>query len=807
MRPIKWCTYLPIRPFIISALTLLCLFMAACKEDPEKAKVRHMERGKQYLEQKLYAEARIEFRNALLIDKKLVAAYYGLGEANLGLANLQEAFDAFKQAVELDENHLDARVQLGNIYLQYVRDDKEASRLADEVLQKDPHHIEGHILRASVRLARKQWEEAEAELKRALELNPQRLETHLSLARYYDQRSKAQTSQAEVEGFKREAERIFRQAVEMHPRSSLARLAFGDFLYSTGKAAEAEEQLRQADELAPRDKLVLTALQRFYETQLRFEEAEKYLVRLAELNPDKNAGRASLYDLHARAGKLDQAIGEYQQLLKENPKYIRGYSRLAELLLEKNDLDGAARQIEEALKLNRQDTDALLVRGRLHTLKGNYEAAIPDLEQVLKQEPTLPAALYYLADAHLQNNDPERARAYVNSLLNYYPQSPAGLLMLIRILLNQGKASEAVQIADQIINGIAFLKANAAAFQASRLTPEMLPDLESKGYVSRAVARIQLQDLRGAEVDLIRAAQIDPPSPEPHSNLAMLYLLRNDLNSARREAELALQLAPNNPVALSTAITVYIQQKEFAAAHTRLDTLLASRPDDAVLLDQKVRVFSAQNDLAKTEQTLRRIVEVAPNYLNAYFELSAFYHNQKQTDRAIAQLQEVINRRPSNRLQVAQAHVLTGMLEEARGRYEEAVRNYEKSLHFDTRSVSAAIAYNNLAWLIADRGLGNLDKAADYARNAIGILPEASFYDTLGYVFHKKQLYSVAIEQFNKAIEKRPLNPTYHFHLARVLRDNKELQKARQAYERAIKLGGADFAEADLAKQELAALR
>jgi tetratricopeptide (TPR) repeat protein len=807
MPQLIWRAHSPVCPALLALLAMVCVFAAACKEDPQKAKLKHVEKGKQYLKEKRHAEARIEFRNALLIDKNLADANFGLAEADLELGNLQEAFEAFRKTVELDDNNLEARIRLGNIVLQYARDDREAERLAGEVLQKNPNHIGARILRASVLVTRKQWNEAQAELENTIALDRNHTETYLSLARYYEQRGKAQENQVEAERFSAEAERVFRQAIETDRRASSARLAFGDFLYANKRQAEAEEQLRAAVEIAPDDKLALTALQRFYETQHRFDEAEKYVAKLAELDTDKNNGRAQLYDLHARAGRLDQAISEYEELVKQSPKYTRGYSRLAELLLARGDTAGASKHIDEALKLNKQDTDALLVRGRINTLNGRYRDAITDLEQVLKQEPTLPAALYYIADAHLQNNDPERARAFIKDMLRYNPQNPAGMLMLIRIHLHQGDAAEAVQTAEQIINGIAYLKQHQSALQASRLQPEMLPDLEAKGYTSRAVARIQLKDYKGAQADLERAAQIEPRSAEPHTNLATLFMLRNDLSSAQREAEKALELQPTNAQAVAAAVRVYLQQRNFDLAHAKLDGLLAAQPKSAMLLDQKALVFAAQDDAANTEKTLRSIIESDPNYLNAYFELSAFYVRRNQTDRGIAELQEIIKRKPDDLLQMGQAHVLLGMLEEARERYDEAVKNYEKSLVYDTRSASAAIAYNNLAWLYADRGKGNLDKAVDYGRNAITITPEAAFYDTLGYVYYKKQLHSKAAEQFGKAIEKRPLHAAYHLHLARALRENGQMPQARQAYERALQLGGANFPDAPQVRQELAALR
>src|SRR5262249_21864450 len=257
-------------------------------------------------------------------------------------------------------------------------------------------------------------DEAKQELDRAIEFDPNRIETQLNLARYYDARAKADPAQANT--YKAQAEAVFKQAVEKNPNAPNVRLSYGDFLFANKRAGEAEQQLLAAHKSDPADKLVLVALRRYYESIERYDEAENYTRKLAEFDPDKTAGRAQIIDLHARTGRVYQAIGEYQKLLRDDPKYLRGYSRLAELLLEIGDMTGATKNVENALKLNSQDTDALLMRGRLNTLNGQYREAISDLDQVLRMEPAMPSALYYAVDAQLANNDVTQARLYANRL-------------------------------------------------------------------------------------------------------------------------------------------------------------------------------------------------------------------------------------------------------------------------------------------------------------------------------------------------------------------------------------------------------
>ncbi len=810
-----------VRLVLLSCLALTCLLVQACKEDPEKAKLKHLTKGKQYLQEKKYNEARIEFRNVLLLDKKSAEATYGLAEAALGLNNVQEAYDALDATIGLDPKNLDAKIRMGNIYLQFVRDSTnitEAEKYAREVLEADANNIEGYILRASVRSAQQKWTEAQQDLKRAIDLDPKRVESHLSYAKYWQERGKSST---EKTAFLTEAEKYFNQALNLNSKSSLAHLAFADFLYSNQRLDEAETQLKQAVDAEPNDRIALAAIARFYESRKNLAEAEKYLVRLAEVNPDKNAGRAQLIDLHAREGKIEQAINEYQELIKQSPKFIHSYVQLAGLLMGKGDLAGAQQQIEAALKVDKQNTDALLMRGRLNINSGKTREAIADLEQVLKNEPKHAMGLYFMADARVRDGDPERARSDINELLKYYPESPAGLLMKIRILLSQTRPSgeanatakdeinEALKTADRIIAGLGSLKANAVALQASRLDPESLPGLESQSYAARAVAKIQLKDTAGAVADLERSVQIDPRNTEARGNLINVLLSKNDLVKARQLADQTLEIRPLADTAVTNIINVYLAQKDYATALQKLDGLIAAQPSKkAFLLDQKVAVYSAQGDPANTELALRQVLEADPKYLDAYFKKFALYKSQDKSDQAINELQQVVNMRPDNPRQLAQAHLLLGMTEEERGRYEEAIKNYERSIALDARTTVASIAFNNLAWVIADKNKGNLDKAAEHARKAIQLAPTiASYYDTLGYVLHKKRLNGVAIEQYRKAIERRPNDPTFYQHLAQAYQENGDKGKALQAYEQALKLGGSNYRDAEVVKNEIAKLR
>jgi Tfp pilus assembly protein PilF len=174
--------------------TLLFVLLAAfvvisgCT-NPEKAKIAHVNQGEAYLKDEKFQAASLEFRNAIQIDEKLASAHWGLARAYEGLQRFQEAFEELRKTTELDTEHLDARVKLGNYYIAGSKSNPqliaEAERLAREILQKNSNHIEGHILMGCVFYAQNDRDKAFAEFNHAISLDTKRVESYLSLARFY----------------------------------------------------------------------------------------------------------------------------------------------------------------------------------------------------------------------------------------------------------------------------------------------------------------------------------------------------------------------------------------------------------------------------------------------------------------------------------------------------------------------------------------------------------------------------------------------------------------------------------------------
>lgn len=782
-------------------LLAVAVFLAGCS-NPEKAKAEHVERGEAYLKESKFQEASLEFRNAIQLDDNFVAAHWGLARAFEGLERFPEMIDALRKTVRLDKNveNLEARIKLGNYYLagSRARADivQEAERLAKEVLDKEPGNIEGHILMGSVLYTQNHKDKAFEQLNRAIELDPQRVESYLSMARFY-----LYTRERD------KAEELYKRAISVNPNSALVHTEYGKFLTQSNRPVEAEAELRKAVEVAPADRNAHFMLASFYLVNRQFDKAEEAYKAMAALQADRPESQAVLADFYSSINRTDESVKIYQDILAKSPDFMQGRYRLAEILLMRGDMQGANTQIEEALKKDKQDRQALLLRARMRAQGGQVDgmkSAIEDLNEVLRQEPNSQRALYFLARINLTLGQIDKARVFAAELEKNYPEYLPAKLMQLQLMLSGGDQKSAVVLATDLLQR---LDKTAPDRENS---PQLLAEIRERTHLARGTAHLQLRNFAAARSDFDFAKQIAPKDPLVHNSLALVALAENKPEEAVSSFEAALNVDATNYDALNGLITLYARTQEVDKAHARVDQAMNAYPNVAWLHYLKAQVHGFQQNTSGVEQELNKSIQLDPNYLPAYSALAALYISSKQEDRAIAEYRKITALRPDN----ATPYTLIGILEDQRKNFDAAAENYRKALEIDPNAVIAA---NNLAWLYAVTGKGNLDEALRLAQGVVQKNPNvAGFIDTLGWVLYKKNLHTAAVEQLRQAVaineaESRtknvPPSAAYRYHLAMALRDKGDREASRRELETAIRLSEkAPFTEIEDAKKALASL-
>ena len=428
---------------------------------------------------------------------------------------------------------------------------------------------------------------------------------------------------------------------------------------------------------------------------------------------------------------------------------------------------------------------------------GQTKEAIDDLQEVLKLEPNSLAGLYFMAEANMRVGRVEQARAHVGDLERFYPNYLPAKLMQAQISLKTNDPKTALRLTNEVLERLGKTTPDA------QNPPQLMAELRPTTPIARATAHLQLNNTAAARADMEAAREAAPNSSIVHANLATVALAENKLDEAAGHYERVLQTDATNAEALGGLINVYARQNRVDQAHARVDQAIAAagaNKGGAALHYLKAQLFGAQKNVQGAEGELRRALEIDPEYMAAYFALGAMYVNTNQQDRAVAEYRQVVNKKPDN----VAAHTLIGMLEDGRRNYDAAIESYRKALAVDP---NAPIAGNNLAWLYAEHGKGNLDEAVRLAQGIVQRFPDvAGFADTLGWVYHKKGLQAAAVEQLQKAVAKDN-SPAYRYHLGMVLAAKGDKAGARREIEQALRLGeGKNFAQADQARSALAAL-
>src|SRR5215831_13930116 len=212
--------------------TLLSLTMAAgCGRNTEREKQVHVESGQRYFKEGKYAEAAVEFRNALQMDPRSVTGYLYLGRAYCELQQWPEAAASLEVATDQDPENLPARLLLAEVYLSehnYSGAEKEAAL----ILQKQGTNAAAHQARGAALVASGQAERA--------------LESFREIARLLPDDPSSYVNLAIVEiglGHAGEAERHCRKALQIAPHEILAYLNLANLYRRENREQEAEAVL------------------------------------------------------------------------------------------------------------------------------------------------------------------------------------------------------------------------------------------------------------------------------------------------------------------------------------------------------------------------------------------------------------------------------------------------------------------------------------------------------------------------------------------------------------------------------------
>jgi len=275
----------------------------------------------------------------------------------------------FEQAIEIDSKYAPAYAGLAESYdilnsagwmspaEGWPRVKEEATR----ALELDEALAEAHTLLADVRfLYDWDWEGAEREFKRALELNPGQAISHQYYGLYLSAMARHREALAEI-----------RRAQELDPLSLSISQTVGVLLRFAREYDLSIKQLKETVELDPNFAWAHWSLGEAYLQNSMFEEAIASLQKGLILSGDSLIIKVDLARGYALAGKNDEARNILDDLLKQfKEKYVSPYN-LATIYASLGSKDKAFNYLEMAFEERSNNLAYLKVDPKLDNLRGD----------------------------------------------------------------------------------------------------------------------------------------------------------------------------------------------------------------------------------------------------------------------------------------------------------------------------------------------------------------------------------------------------------------------------------------------------
>lgn len=235
------------------------------------------------------------------------------------------------------------------------------------------------------------------------------------------------------------------------------------------------------------------------------------------------------------------------------------------------------------------------------------------------------------------------------------------------------------------------------------------------------LALLEQEDAALADFD--RALALNPELSQSYINRGKIRLERDDRQGAFKDFNAAIRTAPQDSRGYVNRSGLYMQSKQYDAALKDLNRALKLNPKDTL----------------------------------AYRNRAILYHRDGDNERAYADSKKAIaygiDKYIARGLADAGVYSLRAKIDIARGRYRQALANFDRALQLrdDLHGI-----YNSRAWILAtapQAELRNGQEAVRSAKIAVKLDDSPEYRDTLAAAYAEVGAFDKAIAEEQRAIE------------------------------------------------------
>jgi len=556
-----------------------------------------------------------------------------------------------------------------------------------------------------------------------------------------------------------------------------------------------------------------------YEASLRFDKAAACFTKVVDALDEKSNARLAPSDLRRLLGN-DEA---------------QAYLRFGRVFLQAKKPDLAIKAFQRGLVYDSDEPLLLLFLAQTYQEAGRPAEALGIVERFLRRQPrgreTYDLLVRILTALKRENEIIPRLEKYAGADPKNVPLQYA--------LAERYKASGQAEKAQQIFNALLAEQRDTQDFADN--FPRLMKERKSEELLQilvKATGRLKRLDAVKPQIDQLVAdpaytdevldtglkmISASPPAIDPQDGWIVLINIATEGNRAEKLISLlrwSIKRSPN-PIVYHELILTLSNVGKHGEAESTLKELVAKFPDErnarnSILL---ARIQARAGKMDEAIGTARDVLKQEPNESEAVRTLAFLLSQAGRNDEAIETVRNILKADATNPDLIA----LLGSLLIQVGKNDEAIAlfkslvekfpNNDEVVRISRSSLSTIYTNmgdfakgeaelellfaknpddpgvnNDLGYLYADQGK-NLEKAESMIRKALTEEPDNYAYlDSLGWVLFKRGKFEDALPPLEKAQADPRADSTIPDHLGDVYFQLQLPAKAKEAWERALKL-------------------
>ncbi|XP_030844107.1 protein O-mannosyl-transferase TMTC3-like [Strongylocentrotus purpuratus] len=344
------------------------------------------------------------------------------------------------------------------------------------------------------------------------------------------------------------------------------------------------------------------------EAEDRWEDAFIYYNNAATVQPDDIGSWINIGRVNRLLGKPDEAEAGYRRAVKLmpqprtgkkiTPKYLSVYLNLAAIIQQNKSRFIDAEELYRMVIRSQPNFAAYVHLAQIMVKKDQFDEAESLYQKATQLEPPTPDLLYNLAIIAIQKEQETKAHRHFDEALEIDPQHRISLFRSALYIHESGNAAR------------------------------------------RTIAIKRLKKL----------LEIDPPSVQLYSTLALTFMDDEDTSAALHYYQKALEIRPSDYQALFNTAKIHFEEERPLQAKPYLETLLKHHPNHteivrSMLLLGEILLNSLQDEV-QSQQLFQRIVDLDSSNVQAQHNLCVIQVRRDLLEEAEQCLLDILERAP-----------------------------------------------------------------------------------------------------------------------------------------------------------------